>query len=199
MPMAIISFGFPRLNGQDRSEKSLVWAENIASTYGFVFAEWYELEKLQKQLNFKLSDGIEIVRKRLLELAKKLNYEGFVLKDTQYGKWYKVKHSPSVDCIVTDVSEGKDDKKYSGQVGALVVSLLKSKKLVEIANVSGMTESERLEMTELWKSKKLMGKVVEVTYQEVGARGRLRHPRFSRFRPDKPVRDCTWDQLEENC
>ena len=109
--------------------------------------------------------------------------EGWVLKDCD--KWYKVKPTPTVDCVVTGIVDGAG--KYSGQVGALRVSVEGQ----EIARVSGMTDAARAEM-----GQHTLGRVCEVAYQYVGSQGRLRHPRFIRWRDDKRQEECTHDQLE---
>lgn len=118
-------------------------------------------------------------------LAMQAGIEGFILKEANDRGWYKIKTERTVDCVVVDVQEGKG--KYAGEVGALVVALEGD----VIANVSGMTDDARWEMTE----NSPIGKVVEVKYQYVGDGGRLRHPRFIRFRPDKSVHECTKEQL----
>ena len=43
----------------------------------------------------------------------------------------------------------------------------------------------------------LLNQVCEITYDSVAAGGKLRFPRFSRWRDDKDIKDCTEDQLGE--
>lgn len=119
--------------------------------------------------------------------------EGVVLKDSHYDKWWKVKECRTCDAFVVGDKDG--DGKYLGMMGSLVVSVLKNGKPVEVANVSGMSDDERLMLTAMLDDGLLLGRVIEVEYQYLGAKGRLRHPRFVRLRDDKPVDQCTWDQL----
>lgn len=129
-------------------------------------------------------------QRSLLDRARRKGIEGYVIKQYNYKGWTKLKQQCTVDCVVTDIAPGKG--KYSDQCGALVVSLLKDGKFVEVANVSGMDDDTRRLITTTD-----LGRVVEVEYQELGTRDRLRHPRFVRWRDDKPAGECEWSQLCE--
>jgi sporulation protein YlmC with PRC-barrel domain len=109
-----------------------------------------------------------------------LQHEGFVMKDGNVDNWRKLKVWNTADLIVKDVTEGKG--KYIGLVGSLVCALSDGR---VVANVSGFTDDERLELGE-----KDIGRVVEVKYQYVGSGGKLRHPTFVRFRDDKKPEEC---------
>lgn len=152
--------------------------------------------------------------------------EGWVLKQAPYEGWWKVKEAYNVDCIVTAWKEGTN--KYLGLVGSLCVSVfdyeqafnartiwntqrgthtdpkdirqdwVKAPGLVEVGFAGGMSDDDRLEMTELADEGKLIGRVCEVKHQYVGAGGRLRHPRFIRWREDKAPWDCLMSQLKSN-
>lgn len=119
----------------------------------------------------------------LMNIARKKDMEGWVLKEKNYSGWYKLKDTRTVDCIVTDIQDGEG--KYDGLIGAFIVSAYIGGKLVEIGNVSGMDDDTRyLSNTEC------KGRVVEVRCQGFGSKGRMRHPRFIRFRDDKPAGEC---------
>ncbi len=107
--------------------------------------------------------------------------EGLVYKDgnlTNHEKWKPVL---TTDLVVWDTTYGVG--KYLGFVGSLVCGLADG---TIVANVSGMTDQERAELT----LDPPIGQVVEVEYQYVGAGGRLRHPRFKRMRDDKRAEEC---------
>lgn len=110
--------------------------------------------------------------------------EGYVFKNGNALDWTKWKPVNTVDCRVTGVTEGRG--KHLGLVGALRVSVWTGDAWQEIANVSGMTDEERADMS----VNSPIDKIVEVAYQYVGEGGRLRHPRFIRFRDDKALVDC---------
>lgn len=109
--------------------------------------------------------------------------EGYVLKDSNMMNMCKWKPTKTIDLIVTDTKEG--DGKYVGQVGALICS---TKEGYEVCNASGMTDMQRLEMSCDFDP---VGKVCEIEYQTVGSKGRLRHPRFKRWRDDKQPDECS--------
>jgi ATP-dependent DNA ligase len=176
-----------------RDDEGLPWAEKIAQLYDLKFAQYFSMD----QLNITVDMEFEPTKKKLLVLAKELGYEGFVLKKTQFAGWYKVKEVQTIDAIITGIVPGKNQ--HQGLVGSVVVGLLRDGKLIPIANAGGMKKAERIRITKMHEQHKLIGLVVAVKYQEVGSQGRLRHPRYDRLRPDKPVNQCTWDQLEDNC
>ncbi len=114
--------------------------------------------------------------------------EGFVLKEANLLEWYKLKPVKTIDLIVTGYKPGKFGKYYK-QVGALLVSTIEGE---ELARVSGMDDETRLEITN--NQNAYLGRVVEVRYQYIGDKGRLRHPAFVRWRDDKPASECTLSQ-----
>ena len=186
----IITFGIPYYNGEDLRDTRISKLDRLADKLGLCPVRSYTREQLVEQLD--LPPHTQITQSHLLELANALRTEGFVLKSTQGGKWYKVKAADPVDCIITDVKSGEG--KYSHLIGALEVSVHSRSDLKAIAWVSGMTDSEREEMTRLHSRRKLLGRVCEVAHQPPFNGNRLRHPRFVRWRPDKPSEECTIDQ-----
>lgn len=109
--------------------------------------------------------------------------EGYVFKNGNLLDVVKWKPVRTIDAVVTGLVPGKGQ--HAGKVGALLVSIEGR----EIASVGGMTLEERDAMGD-----DSVGRVVEVAYQYVGSKGRLRHPRFIRFRDDKDPDQCLLSQ-----
>lgn len=124
--------------------------------------------------------------------------EGLILKNVTdgYGDgWVKVKKSSTLDVIVTDFTEARVGVtgKYLGQIGAVVVSVYSSDGcLLEVGQVSGMTDDVRLEISQ--NRGEWLGRVIEIEAQE-WAKDRLRHPRWGRPRPDADARSCTYRKM----
>lgn len=187
LPLEITAFAMPWWDGKDleavRVDKirddfrGLIWDDHQ-------FAELCPLEELLGDPPWDESWA----EQKLVELATAKGLEGYVLKSMNYLGWCKVKAQEAVDCVCTGIEPGKG--KYEGLVGSLEGSVYNNGELVVVANVSGMTDDERKAM-----SMNDAGRVFEVAYQYVGAKGKLRHPRFVRWRDDKPAKECTWDQL----
>jgi ATP-dependent DNA ligase len=131
--------------------------------------------------------------------------EGVILKDSQapYAQgWAKVKRHATFDVIITGYEEPtKITKKSSGEesasrlydngwIGALVFGQYFEGKLVNFGSCSGMDDAMREEIS--LNKEKYIGKVIEVMCQERLVSGRLRHPRFLRFRPDKNPEECVY-------
>ena len=117
------------------------------------------------------------------EMHREQGYEGTVVKNLSRrweGKrsdaWLKLKAEESVDVRVVGTKKGAG--KYEGTLGALIVNY-KGKNVP----VSGMTDLQR---RKFWRNhKSIVGKLIEVVYQEETIHGSLRHPRYKRHRPDK--------------
>lgn len=192
----IITFAFPQLREKMMDKSSVEWAAQTAYQYGLEFAKWFTRAQLEKDLKLKDASD-DKVKKALLKKAEEMGYEGWVLKQTQFKGWFKIKQVQSVDAVITGTVPGNG--KFEGLIGALVVGLWDVNTYRVIANVSGMTDAERERLTKLDQQGMLVGQVVEVRYQEIGSQGRLRHPRFSRLRPDKPATHCLYSALAESC
>lgn len=126
--------------------------------------------------------------------------EGIILKnqDAPYGSgWVKVKRFHYLDVVVTGFTDAKEGKtgKYKGLIGAVKVSVFnKDRKLVEVGQVSGMTDEERVYFSNNRQKFTDTKPVIEIKAQEF-SKDRLRHPRFSRWRHDLNKTACTWDKM----
>lgn len=66
--------------------------------------------------------------------------------------------------------------------------------IVKVGECEGITEEDRAYMTK--HKDDLLGSVIEVKGNEIfNDTGRIRHPRFVRYREDKRAEECTWETL----
>lgn len=115
--------------------------------------------------------------------------EGLVFKNGNLADWHKWKPRKTIDLVIKGFEQGNG--KYLNQIGAIVCQTTEG---YEVANVSGMSDTQRAYMSQNTDS--LIGQVVEVEYQNVGNKGRLRHPAFVRMREDKTPAECPANQDE---
>jgi ATP-dependent DNA ligase len=127
----------------------------------------------------------------LLQFAINLGYEGWVLKESHMSGWWKLKPVKTVDAIVTQWWMG--NSQFFGELGALGISVYTANGGVKsIGRVGGgFTPDERKQFTREY----IIGRVIEVSYQDVQSKGKLQFPRFMRIRDDKSAEQCTEDQL----
>ena len=151
-------------------------------------------------------------------VAKRLD-EGYI---SGKRRMIKIKHRRHVDCVVGGYRVHKDGDK----IGSLLLSLYNCEGALHfIGHCSGFPDADRAQMLTMFESLRtpesfeqkarapgsmsrwstaesaqwtpvLPGVVVEISYDQL-QNDRFRHAtRFHRWRPDKPARDCTMDQLE---
>jgi len=124
-------------------------------------------------------------------IAVRHKIEGLVLKEAHWSGWWKVKPYLSLDGYVIGVKPGQG--KHEGRVGSMEVAVRRHDQTDFVVADVGTGGDEH------WRDLPLdsvMGRVVEVFYDEVGAGGRLKFPRFARWRDDKDAAECTSDQLQ---
>lgn len=124
-----------------------------------------------------------------------LGFEGAIVKrlDAPYasGKrgrgWWKIKAIETVDAVIMGYQPGEG--KYDGQLGALLLGQYDADgALVQIAKCSGMTDAERLTMSQ--DPGTYIGTVVEFRHMGQMPSGGYRHPVFARLRDDKAAIEC---------
>jgi ATP-dependent DNA ligase len=124
--------------------------------------------------------------------------EGVILKDTlaDYGEgWVKVKREATLDVVVTGFTEARFgvSGKFFGQVGAAKVSVFNARgESVEVAQVSGMDDATRRDMTD--NPGRWIGSVIEISAYK-WAKDRLQHPRFKRHRPEADPKSATFGKM----
>lgn len=181
--LTLTPYAVPVLKGEDLRGLDFEKAMELICDLGFKPPDTHEISLYEDDLE-----------QFYLECAEELGIEGFVLKSGHCKGWYRIKPVKTVDLIVTGFKWGNGN--FAGLVGALKCSgYNEDGKLEEVASISGMKMDEREGITDLADKDNLEGRIVEVKYGEVGSQGRLFHPRFVRFRDDKPERECVLEQL----
>ena len=110
--------------------------------------------------------------------------EGWVYKNGNMTQGWKFKPFKDATLRVTGFEWGKG--KYTGMVGSLEVALDDG---TVVANISGMNDQERAMFTAMLGQGVLVGMLVDVSYQKVNSKGKLRHANFLRTRLDKSSAD----------
>lgn len=122
--------------------------------------------------------------------ARRLRLEGFVLKAGHWSGWWKVKPVRTLDAFVLAAIHGTG--RNTMRLGKLMLGVTgDGGRTVCIGSVgTGFTDVERERPLDSW-----VGRVVEVQFDSVAARGRLRFPAFLRLRDDKEPAQCLAAQL----
>jgi ATP-dependent DNA ligase len=209
-------FAAPRLGGKDMSNVGLKSVMNRLSKLGVETAETTDI------LPGKLS---EKRKKELLQIAANNKWEGWVVKESHMDGWYKLKPVKSIDAFITDVliSDSKtcfgglrsvtlglwsiDGSPYNlGVCGGgfkkpFRMQFMTQKQIdserIKFIEVYPNAPIEKLEVFDLPRldTSILIRLTMEVEYDSVTAGGKLRFPRFIRWRDDKDSKDCTVEQL----
>lgn len=159
--------------------------------HGFTVSSRIDLSLTPKVIN---NSEIEF----LLQKAKRYSYEGWVLKDKPRGNCYKIKPQKTVDAFVVDYTISDSDT-YAGGLKSVDIAVYHEDldftfKEVIIGTVGTGFEGDYRMSVDL---PSLIGRVGEFKYQELGARGRLKFPRFLRWRDDEKTKEqCLYSQLK---
>jgi DNA ligase 1 len=110
-------------------------------------------------------------------------YEGIMIKDTDslysFGRdWSVMKYKAFFDADVPIVGLKEGTGKHQGKLGSFLVDY----KGVEVNVGSGLNDELR---EKLWGDPTIIGRIIEVRYQEETPDGSLRFPTFVCFRKDK--------------
>jgi len=125
-------------------------------------------------------------------------YEGIVLKNSKstYGEdksWARIKMTTEIDYMCIGFEPADPESKYTGQVGAVTGSLIDKPCKVQCG---GLNEKQRLLFTA--NPDDYIGRVFKATGHGWFPSGSVRHPKFSEFRDDKRMMECTYDQIPES-
>lgn len=187
--LLLTPFAMPWYVGFDWRSKPLIEVMDGLTELGFTPPPTLPVYNIPGCFDGVIYDqGVEYLQTK----ARREGLEGYILKGGHYTDWYKVKPVRSVDCFVTDVSLSESDS-FAGGLKAIKVSVRDvSGGAVEIASVGTGFEAEyRMSV----KPNELIGRVCEVSYDSVASKGKLKFPRFMRWREDKAAGECLMEQL----
>ncbi len=183
-------FAAPLLAGRDMRDAMIEEVEELMNKYGVEFVPHHP--------NPGGFDCVNI--SRLLQEAEEHKFEGWVLKEGHWTGWYKLKPVKTLDAVIVDVTESDSDT-YAGHMKAVKLALYDYKaghtKMHHLGECGGgFTKAFKLSKSYKEMVEHIKGKVVEVSYDSVTKHGKLRWPRFMRFREDKNPKDCDTMQIK---
>lgn len=148
----------------------------VVAAAGLPFVEFYRQTDRPRRYSEDL----------LEDASEKLGAEGFVLKNYHGEDGYKYKPIRTVDAVVVGFKTSKSAT-FAGGIQSLDAAI-DGRVIASVC--SGLSSEIRFA-----DPASLMGKVMEIEYQAIAAKGRLQHPRFVRFRNDKTAAMCNFNQF----
>jgi|TARA_R100000501_G_C2622774_1_gene115955 ATP-dependent DNA ligase len=149
-------------------------------------------EILEDYGDAELLDADEI--QHWLQVAIDRRMEGFVLKEDHLKGWWKLKPTKTVDVVVTDTTTSWSATHFGGIQGFNIV-LYDQENGYEKVPMGNVGSGFPAELRDRHPSN-FIGRVMEVKYDSLAAKGKLKFPRFVCWRDDKPKEECTLDQLK---
>ena len=127
--------------------------------------------------------------------VKRRGYEGLVVKNTKakyddVGAWARIKNTTEIDYMCIGFEPADPESRYAGQVGAVIGSLADKPCKVQCG---GLSDKERRMFTD--NANDYIGRVFTATGHGWFPSGSVRHPKFSHWRDDKSMFECTYDQI----
>lgn len=175
-------FAVPWWAGKDTRSHDLIDILSTARKHGLQTAT---VEPMHKRL---LSAPAPVQVELLKKDALAMGWEGFVVKEAHYHGWYKVKPTATCDLVVLGYTIS-DSLTHFGHLKALQVGLPDGTELASVG--SGFDQEWRHSID----PKTLIGRVCEIQYDALAAKGKLKFPRFVRWREDKTAAECTKEQF----
>lgn len=165
--MQFVCFAAPLVEGVDLRTARMEIVRDSIARFRVELLDWKEL--------------VDAKPEDLVQLARTVGYEGFVVKEWHWSSWWKVKPQETIDLIVMGTIPGKG--KHSGRHGALTCALADG---TVVASVGKGCDEE-------WRDRPLesiQGLVCEVSHEGWTSDNKLKFSSFVRWRPDKLPQQC---------
>ena len=194
--LRFMAFGLPRYLGADRLDlPERIYRAELVALFGreLVDHPWVQLAPRAETTADKLA----------LERVEIEHREGVMLKrlDAPPGGagWVKRKRRASFDCVVIGVNPATPGTVWAdvGLVGSLKLGQYRSERSTDLTHVgdcSGFDMNTRRAISEDFPA--YFGRVLEVVGQDRTPAGRILHPRFVRWREDKPAEACIMEAVK---
>jgi hypothetical protein len=189
-------FAAPLFNGQDWENELLLYVVKELKKYKLNVVDTSIVIgiKDEDQGDFQLD---EVYKQNLLKEAIKNKLEGWVLKEKHTEGWYKLKPIKTLDAFVIATQMSFSSTHYGGLQSIHIAVIDDKGKMIDLGNVgSGFELEYRKSLDSKAKRDSLLDKVCEVEYDSIAANGKLRFPRFKRWRTDKNKNQCTTEQFK---
>ena len=105
--------------------------------------------------------------------------EGYVFKRGNMEGWQKWTPVLTASLVVVGLKPGTRNTAFNGLVGSMELADATGR---VVCNAQGFNYATRCSL-----GKHTIGQIVEVKYKGIGTNGKLRQPRFTRFRPDQSI------------
>lgn len=129
---------------------------------------------------------------RVMKHYVKLGYEGLMIKSLeapyQKKRTYdimKKKNFLDIDAAIVSLYKGEEFSRIQDVMGGAIINVGDKNKPIYVEIGSGWSDDLRKKMWE--NPDDYIGKIIQVSYQEVTKAGSLRFPTFMRFRDDKQM------------
>lgn len=187
--LQLTAFAAPMVDGENMVDARLPGVMLILQDYGVGVSHTRILNSIRTVVKSE--------QEELIQLAIEDRLEGYVLKEGHMTGWYKLKPVKELDAFVIGTCQSFSAQHYGGLKSIQVAVLDDNGKIHDLGQVgSGFEADYRAQFNTKEKRATLTNRVCEIQYDSIAANGKLRFPRFIRWRDDKDKKDCATEQFE---
>lgn len=136
---------------------------------------------------------LESMKRVLTNYIREREIEGLIIRDQKTKEAYKYKSAKTITAVVIKKKIGNIDGKYFLTLGSFILGLYdKRGRMVEIGSCSGFSDLDR---DKFWEMEIDSIPPVEVEYDTLTVKNKLRFAQFKCLREDRTKESCTLDKL----